>query len=511
MLGIAFIAQSQTSLEKKNIQLRSNFKYGNQILSNVWGYTQQGKEYALVGAQNGLSFVAGPSSAWREIRTIGHYAFVTTEGFDTKYPGGLVIVDLSGLPNSINHVNYTANNLRTIHALHVDTAKKKLYLYGSNLNGGGSIILDVQNPMSPTVLGNFTQNYHHDGYVENDTMYAGAIYNGELQIIDARDPQNLVMISQTLTPKAFTHNTWRSTDRKIIYTTDERKGSSITAYDITDPSSPKELDQYNTKNNNAIVHNTYVLRDTNITKHDIDYLVQSYYVEGVTIVDASKPDNMVEVGNYDTSPFTASSSGGGFNGAWGVYPYLPSGNLLISDIEEGLFVLTPTYTRASYVEGLVRDTVNHLNLSDVKITFANNKFLKNSKADGTFKTGWADSGYFSLKFSKPGYKTLTVDSVHFEKGKTTQLLVGMTPDGTSIVENTSIPAFKVYPNPSSGLISIESPFTGEYTIEAFDVLGKRILNQQSNTSTPNLELPKGLYLLKLSQGNQYYTNQVVIK
>ena len=80
-------------------------------------------------------------------------------------------------------------------------------------------------------------------------------------------------------------------------------------------------------------------------------MVQSYYTYGVTIYDVSRPDNMVEVGHYDTSPFT----GDGFFGAWGVYPFFDSGRLIISDIEEGLFVLDPTYVRACWLEGNVRD------------------------------------------------------------------------------------------------------------------------------------------------------------
>ena len=78
-----------------------------------------------------------------------------------------------------------------------------------------------------------------------------------------------------------------------------------------------------------------------------DYLVISYYRDGVIIVDVSDPANMVEVGQFDTSPF---SSAPGFQGCWGAYPYLSSGNILATDRQEGLFVLSPNYVEACRVK-----------------------------------------------------------------------------------------------------------------------------------------------------------------
>jgi hypothetical protein len=47
-------------------------------------------------------------------------------------------------------------------------------------------------------------------------------------------------------------------------------------------------------------------------------------------------DWLIEVASYDTY---APSDADTFNGAWNIYPYLPSGNILVSDIDGGLFVL----------------------------------------------------------------------------------------------------------------------------------------------------------------------------
>ena len=47
------------------------------------------------------SFVPGLNSIWRDIKTYGHYAYVTTEAYN-----GLLIIDLSNLPDSTNTNTY---------------------------------------------------------------------------------------------------------------------------------------------------------------------------------------------------------------------------------------------------------------------------------------------------------------------------------------------------------------------------------------------------------------------
>jgi hypothetical protein len=44
----------------------------------------------------------------------------------------------------------------------------------------------------------------------------------------------------------------------------------------------------------------------------------------------------VEVGSFDTSPF---GTGPGFGGAWSTYPFFDSGTILITSMQEGLFMV----------------------------------------------------------------------------------------------------------------------------------------------------------------------------
>ena len=70
---------------------------------------------------------------------------------------------------------------------------------------------------------------------------------------------------------------------------------------------------------NSIPHNTHV---------DGNFLVTSWYRDGTVVHDATFPNNLVEVANYDSY----AGSGNGFDGCWGTFPYLPSGLIISSDI-----------------------------------------------------------------------------------------------------------------------------------------------------------------------------------
>ncbi|HQV01040.1 MAG TPA: carboxypeptidase regulatory-like domain-containing protein, partial [Bacteroidia bacterium] len=149
----------------------------------------------------------------------------------------------------------------------------------------------------------------------------------------------------------------------------------------------------------------------------------SWYKEGVVIVDAVRPDNLIEVGHYDTSPQT----GGGFDGAWGVYPYLPSGNVLVSDMSEGLFVLTPTYQRACYLEGLVSDSITLQPINGVAVNILTRVHIENTNFTGMYKTGTATAGLYDIVFTKQGYISKIVTGVSLSNGVVTNLNVLLQP------------------------------------------------------------------------------------
>jgi hypothetical protein len=78
----------------------------------------------------------------------------------------------------------------------------------------------------------------------------------------------------------------------------------------------------------AIDHNQY---------WDDGFLFQANYRSGLRIFDSlDNPTMPIEVGSYDTYP---ANDNRGYDGAWSCYPFFPSGNIIVSDINGGLFVV----------------------------------------------------------------------------------------------------------------------------------------------------------------------------
>lgn len=450
------LAASPAFAQNFNLQFRSSLEYPGQTLANICGYAQGGREYALVGASNGMVIVdvtnpdnpvniiqvpapegsPNQSSLWKEIKVYKHYAYVTTEA-----GGGLQIVDLSNLPNTnLAYHNYKGDGaisgqLSQIHALHIDTKKGFVYLYGGPLFSGGAKVLNLEpDPYNPTYAGKFDAlGYVHDGYAENDTLYACHIYTGTLSIVDMSNKSNPVLLGTVQTPGKFTHNSWLLDDRKHILTTDENDSapSFVTSYDISDPQDIKELDRTSPNDGTgSIGHNVHVLND---------WAVTSWYTDGVVIADAHRPDNVVITGWYDTWP----GSGAVFEGCWGVYPFLPSGTIVASNIpnESGgagkLFVLTPAYVRACYLEGTVINGCTSLPMAGAKIEVnSNNPWINTTtKFNGTFKTGQAEPGSFKVTISKTGYFSKTVD-VTLNTGQVTEINVTLESESVVSVSGT---------------------------------------------------------------------------
>lgn len=407
----------------------------NSNLSNIWGYTDEfGNEYALLGVcgsgssnPGGLAVVSladpanpeeifffpGPASIWREIKVWGDHAYVTTEADG----GELTIVDLSPLPQSTNlpAIVWDAPGWSTSHSLFIDE-NGRLYLHGSNRGEGGVIMYDLtQDPMNPVEVGEFDTWYCHDSFARGDTLYAAHIYDGFFSIVDVSDPASPVLLGTRTTPNEFTHNTWLDDSGRYLFTTDERTNSYVGAYDVSDPTDIVEVDRLRSDNGSgAIPHNTYWLSD---------YAVTSYYTYGVVVYDVSDPHNMVEVGHYDTTPL----SGDGFNGAWGVYPFFPSGNLIISDIERGLFVLAPTYIQACRLEGLVTNAQTGAPVGNATVQIVSTTSQDVTGIDGAYATGYHTGGSYTVTATAPGYIANTTFDVALVNGQVTILNIQLQP------------------------------------------------------------------------------------
>lgn len=395
-------------------------------LNDIWGYVDStGREYALVGTEDGVSivdlgnpaqptelhFIPGANSVWRDLKTFQHYAYVSNES-----SGGTLIIDLSGLPGNITWKDTLLGGISRSHNLWVDN--DQLYIIGGNFGKGGMMRFDLgPDPWHPVQVGLYDDFYVHDAYVRNDTAYAAEITAGQMTILDWTDPANPIPLSSTTYPDAFTHNTWLNDAGDVVFTTDEIGNGFINAWDVSDPNNPVFLDGLRSSLSTGAVipHNVHV--------HN-DYLVTSYYRDGVQIVDAARPHNLVELAHYDTSPFEDY----GFNGAWGAYPYLSSGLLLVTDIEFGLFVLQPDYQRACYLEGNVYDELLGFPIANADIQLLGiDSRTDASRTDGRYAIGTPVSGTYLAVFSKFGYFSDTIQ-VTLSQGQVTNLDVDMLPE-----------------------------------------------------------------------------------
>ncbi len=492
LLFIAAIFCFSTADAQLNMVLRSEVQFDQGSLNDVWGWhhAPTGKEYALVGRTIGTSvidvtdpdnpvdvgFFAGANSTWRDIKTWGDYAYVTNE-----QDLGVAVLFLGDLPSGgeLTGFNWEPNipglgQLNSCHNIYIDEFGYA-YLAGCDLNSGGMLIVDVfTTPGQPEFVSAAPNVYSHDVFTRENLMYSSEINGGVFTIYDVADKNNITSLASQPTPFNFTHNAWLSDDSNTIFTTDELANAPVAAYDISDPTDIVELDQFlplETLGDGVIPHNVHVWQD---------WLIISYYSDGGIVADASEPDNIIEVGNFDTF----FGGGAGFSGSWGAYPFLPSETVLLTDISNGLYVVTPNYVRACRVEGFVTDinTGAAINGADISID-ADQANQGTTDFSGEYKTGIATAGTYSVTYSASGYTSQTLE-LSLENGvivmQDVQLgalesfsVTGLTlqaEDGTNLA-NAEVSVFNEEFNfnttsDANGNFTLGSVFSGTYTIVA---------------------------------------------
>lgn len=334
--------------------------------NDCWGWTDPTtqKEYALVCTSTGTSFIdiSDPlnpvnlgqlptqtsNSTWRDVKTYGNYAFIVSEASNH----GMQVFDLTRLRNAdtsnlpitfTSDANYTG--FGNAHNIVINEANAYAYAVGTNTFFGGPHFVDISDPLNPTAAGGYSSDaYSHDAQVITyngpDTDYTGreiliGSNENEVVIVDVTDKSNPTRISTIdYANIGYTHQGWFTDDMRYFILGDELDerdfgGNTRTIiFDFADLDNPAFHMNYFGPTA-AIDHNGYV-------KGDVLYL--SNYTAGVRIVDIANigAGSMTEIGFFDTYPDNNSTA---FNGAWNVYPYFQSGNIIISDVNNGFFVI----------------------------------------------------------------------------------------------------------------------------------------------------------------------------
>jgi choice-of-anchor B domain-containing protein len=341
------------------IPLNNFFGIDSSSGNDCWGYVSgTGREYAIMGLAGGYAFVEitnpttpiivatvnGPSSIWHDVKVVGTYAYGVSED-----GAGIQIMDLSDIDNgNVSLVrNWTGGGFTRSHNIVVNEETGSLWVVGTALGNGGLVHIDISNPEFPSVDGIWSDAYLHDAQVV--TWQGGALDGREiafgaggldggwtstgLRIIDVTDPNNTQTLATVFySNSGYSHQVWLSTDRKYVYLNDELdEGNSVPVtttriINVEDPANPFFVGTF-TSGTPSIDHNLY-------TRDSVIY--QSNYRSGLRVFDGLDPTNPVEIAYFDTYP---GSDAPEFNGAWSNYPFFPSGNVIISDIERGLFIV----------------------------------------------------------------------------------------------------------------------------------------------------------------------------
>lgn len=489
-----FLSHSIQAQVDFNLDLLMQFEY-DENCNDIWGYVDEnGDEYAILGttkataiialdgpdAPREIAYIPGTMSTWRDMKHFQDHIYVTTDvGED-----GLLIIDMSQVSqDSVDHffwkptLELEGRNLGPLnkcHNIYVEADEGYMYLSGCNIYSGGILIFDLnQNPEEPELVGAGHEVYSHDVYANDNLMFGNDIYNGELSIHDVSDKSNVELVALQPTTGNFTHNAWSSTNNDFVFTTDEIAGGFVDAYDIRDLGNIQRTAVWQPDNaleEGIIPHNAHY--------HD-GFLYVSWYIVGLVVLDVSDPTNMVPAAWYDTY------DGGqtGFNGAWGAYPFLPSGRILVSDMNTGLYVFEPNIQPVARIEGEVTDIITGAALSNVDISIEDTiSTTASTNTQGRYKTGTAKYDQVIVSFQRNNYLPHR-DTLNLVPGETLMLDVELIPD------------FQIFTWDLTILDSASLNPIGGTTIRLFDIANEEnfLFETQSSGNLQQPLIPEGEY------------------
>ncbi len=347
-------------------------------LNDVWGWTdpESGREYALVGHLEGAVFVdvsdasrpiylgqlprteGSPGSTWRDIKVYRDHAYIVADGAGAH---GMQVFDLRQLRNlAETPVTFEATvHYDLIHSAHnivIDEETGFAFAVGASGGGescgGGLHMIDIREPQMPAFAGCFADpttgrrktGYSHDAqcvvYRGPDTEHLGkqicvGANETAISIADVTDKENPVAIGSGSYPDAgYVHQGWLSEDQRYFYQNDETDELSGKAertrtlvWDVSDLDDPVMVKEFFGPTS-ATDHNLYV--------HG-QLMYQTNNASGLRVLDISDPEDPVEVGFFDTTPYGTDEAG--FNGTWSSYPYFDSGIVVVTSRREGLFIV----------------------------------------------------------------------------------------------------------------------------------------------------------------------------
>ena len=332
--------------------------------ADSWGWkdTQTGRYYALVARSSGTSFIdvtepkeplylgnlpsAVSESPWRDVKVYADHAFVVADEIPNH---GMQVFDLTRLRGLNSPRQFSADaqysGIGSAHNVAINEDSGYAYIVGAQECAGGLHIVDIRNPKAPAFAGCFSgDGYTHDvqcvTYSGPDVDHQGAEIcfgsnEDSVTIVDVSDKNAPVMLGKADYPfMGYSHQGWLDQKQGIFFMGDELDelncgmNSRTLMFDVQDLDNPVYAGAH--KHASSVIdHNLYV---------NGNYIFQANYQAGLRIlrIDRGQSVSLTEVAYFDTSPEDDNRD---FAGAWNVYPFFDNGTILVSDINNGLFVL----------------------------------------------------------------------------------------------------------------------------------------------------------------------------
>ena len=359
--------------------------------NDCWGWTDSttGREYAIMGVNNGTSFIditdstspiylgklptATVDSSWRDMKVYNDHVYIVSEAGDH----GLQVFNLANLrgidSEQVFSADYTDKSFGQAHNIAINEDSGYAYIAGARTKG--IYALNLSNPLAPKLELEGSQfGYSHDAQIVNykgpdqdhfgKEIYIGSNEN-KVDIVDVTDKSEPKLISTFLYDHQYTHQAWLTDDHKYALLGDELdevdsnyelKADAKTRtviIDLSDLEKPSLHHDYEAETK-AIDHNGYV--------KGTEFFLASY-TAGLRVLDILNIDqkSISEIGFFNTfidhndsglpNSTTVKSqdpdgdhsgkkgNSSAFNGAWSVYPFFKSENIIISDINSGLYIV----------------------------------------------------------------------------------------------------------------------------------------------------------------------------
>ena len=498
--------------------------------SDCWGFTHaSGTEIAIIAGTEDILFVDVTSpgntyiihthhvqnmpsgstnqSHWSDFATYENYLFaVSDEG-----SAGLLIFDLSAVPFEVSLALQTTAFFERSHTVTVDEENGRLYANGSNTVPNGLCILELEpNPANPFLganvpLNNVGGGYVHDSYVKDNICYASHGNLSKIQMYDFTQLPNfsVVGIVEDYPESGYNHSSWLNEAGTHIAMCDENHGSDVKLVDVTDPLNISS-DDINTffselegpdAPGSSIAHNPYILGD-------LCYV--AYYHDGVQVFNISNPENIEMIAYYDTYP--ENSGYPGYDGCWAAYPFLPSGIILASDMNNGLFIMEIEELNLAIdflgFKAYIKDSKVTLDWSVENVSFGN-KFEIMKSIDGGVhfeSAGFVDydASESFYRFQDPAVSASTkyayrIDFIQLDGSRiTSPMRFVLTGQGQLSLQVM---------NPFTGNLSLDVlQETGPMELVLYNLEGKIVWQQELETTAAHMEfdtghLPAGQYHL----------------